>query len=291
MSDTGNRSVGRTLTILEVLGATARPLTLTEVARAAELDVSTAYRLLRVLCRRAFVHRTEATRCYSLSLNSFRLGASDVVVQSVGRVAQIHLLRLASDVGETVRLAVLEGSDVRFCAEAGVYERPGSRMLGALMDEHASAAGKVLLAWRNSSEIEPLYRGKPLRSYTGRTIRSVASLQVELAKVRAGGYAVCHGESLLTEIRSIAGPCRDADGQVPFAVVISGPAARLPPERDAEVLPKLLATAHDLSEALGLMRTEVAVRPAARRRTAPGQKEEGPRQQSQSTLPPPRPLS
>lgn len=125
-----SRSVLRTLAILEVLGRAERPLTLTEIARATEIDASTAYRALRVLCHRAFVHRAETTRQYSLGFAALRLGAQGVFAQRVGRMAQIHLLRLASDIGETARLAVLEGSDVRFCAEAGVYERPGSRMLG-----------------------------------------------------------------------------------------------------------------------------------------------------------------
>ncbi len=247
-----SRSVLRILAILELLGRAERPLSLTEIARATEIDPSTAYRMLRVLCSHAFVHRTQTTRQYSLGFGAFRLGAHNVFVQSIGRHAQIHLLRLASDIGETARLAVLEGSDVRFCAEAGVYERPGSRMLGALMDAHASAAGKVLLAWRSTREVEQLYLGKPLRTYTGRTIRSIAALHAELAKVRARGVAVSEGEALLPGIRSIAAPCRDETGQVPMAVVISGPVTRLPPARDAEIIPKLVAIARDIAEALGL---------------------------------------
>ena len=39
-----NRSVGRVLSILELLGTTNKALTLTEIARSDDLDASTTYR-------------------------------------------------------------------------------------------------------------------------------------------------------------------------------------------------------------------------------------------------------
>lgn len=250
-----NRSVGRTLTVLELLGNASKALTLTEIARATDLDASTCYRILRVLCERGFVHKADATRRYVLSLNAFRLGSPDRIVQGVSNKARLCLQRLAKELNQTVRMAALEGAEARFCAEAGV-SRPLQPMLGAVVDAHASAAGKVLLAWRSRSDIELLYRARNMYAYSDRTVRNVPALLAELAKVRAHGWALCDGEGRLNGDRSLAAPCFDANGRVWFSIAIASTKSRMPPDCDKLFLPKLLATTREVSEALGLLGAE-----------------------------------
>jgi DNA-binding IclR family transcriptional regulator len=244
-------AVTRTLAILELLGNSPEQLTLTEIANSLEIDKSTAHRLLRVLCERNFVSRFATTRRYAMRFSPSQLGASAVVVRSVERLVRPLLLRVSSDIGETVRLAALEGSDVRYWAEVGAL-RPGSNMLGAVIDAHASATGKVLLASRSLDEVEKLYRGRALRSYTSRTIRSYAALLAELKRVRQQGWAVNDGELSRPDIRSLAVPCMSAGGEVPFAIGVSGPGSRLTAQRDAEIVPKLRLAATQVVDALGL---------------------------------------
>lgn len=246
-----NRSVGRVLSILELLGNTSKALTLTEIARGVQLDASTAYRALRALCERGFVYRIEPTRRYVLSYNAFRLGSPDRVVQGISNRARMIMVRLAKEVNETIRLAVLEGAEARFCAEAGVT-RPGLRMLGAMVDAHASAAGKALIAWRPRADIELLYRGRSMHVYSERTIRNVPMLLGELAEVRARGFAISEGEGLRPDDRGLATPCFDSNGHVRFSLAIASTRKRLPPARDKSCLPKLFAAAREMSDALGL---------------------------------------
>jgi DNA-binding IclR family transcriptional regulator len=250
-----NRSAGRVLSILELLGSTHKALTLTEIARDIGLDASTAYRALRALCERGFVYRIEATRRYVLSYNAFRLGSPDRIVQGIGSRARMILVRLAKDVNETIRLATLEGAEARFCAEANVA-RPGLRMLGAMVDAHASAAGKALLAWRSQASIELLYRGRSMHPYSDRTIRSVPMLMTELTGVRERGWAVSEGEGLRTGDRGLAVPCFDSHGNVRFSIAIASTKKRLTPARDEECVAKLRAAAREMSDALGLLGPE-----------------------------------
>jgi DNA-binding IclR family transcriptional regulator len=257
-----NRSVGRVLSILELLGNTTKALTLTEIARSVSLDASTAYRALRALCERGFVYRIEATRRYVLSYNAFRLGSPDRVVQGINNRARMIMLRLAKEVNETVRLAVLEGAEARFCAESGVA-RPGLRMLGAMVDAHASAAGKALIAWRSRADIELLYRGRSMHAYSERTIRSVPMLVAELAEVRARGWAVSEGEGLRPDDRGLAVPCFDSNGHVRFSLAIASTRKRLPPSRDKASLSRLTLAAREMSDALGLLGSDWAPIPVA----------------------------
>jgi DNA-binding IclR family transcriptional regulator len=166
-------------------------------------------------------------------------------------------VRLAKEVNETIRLAVLEGAEARFCAEAGVA-RPGLRMLGAMVDAHASAAGKILIAWRPRCDIELLYRGRSMHAYSERTIRSVPMLLAELAEVRTRGFAVSEGEGLRPDDRGIAAPCFDSNGHVRFSLAIASTRKRLPPSRDKACLAKLMAATREMSDALGLSGTDWA---------------------------------
>ncbi len=247
-----NRSVGRVLSVLDLLGNSPKPLTLTEIARHVDLDASTAYRGLRTLCERGFVYRIEPTRRYVLSYNAFRLGSPDRVVQGITGRARMIMARLSKELNETVRLAVLEGTEARFCAEVGLL-RPGLRMLGAMADAHTSAAGKALIAWHSRAQIELLYRGRAMHVYSQRTIGTVPKLLAELAQIRARGYAVGDGEGLRPNDRGLAAPCFDSNGCVRVSLVIASTRKRLPPSRDKSCLPSLLAAAREMSGALGLL--------------------------------------
>ncbi len=232
-----NRSVGRVLSILELLGNTTKALTLTEIARGVKLDASTAYRALRALCERGFVYRIEATRRYVLSYNAFRLG-------SPGPRGPGHQQPRAHDhgaagkeVSETIRLAVLEGAEARFCAEASVT-RPGLRMLGAMVDAHASAAGKALIAWRSRAEIELLYRGRSMHVYSDRTIRSVPMLLTELA---GGAHRAALRSARARACARRSRTCRALLRQQRPCAILAGDRPtrkRLPPSRDKACLRK-----------------------------------------------------
>src|SRR6185503_18585445 len=98
--------------------------------------------------------------------------------------------RLAEDTGETVNLAILDGSEAVNVAQVegrhfvGVGSWTGRRT--AL---HCTANGKVLLAFGAC----PL-PGDPYEQFTARTITSVEALRADLATVRARGWASAVGE-------------------------------------------------------------------------------------------------
>src|SRR5437016_298200 len=59
---------------------------------------------------------------------------------------------------------------------------------------HCTAAGKVLLAWLRTAEIQALMIEAPPVRYTARTITEIDALMSELEKVRAQGVAFSRGE-------------------------------------------------------------------------------------------------
>jgi WD40 repeat protein len=66
----------------------------------------------------------------------------------------------------------------------------------------------------------------PLRVYTRTTVRSVTRLALVCAQVRVDGFALDEGE-YLDEVRCVAAPIRDPQGETVASVGISSPLTRL----------------------------------------------------------------
>jgi IclR family acetate operon transcriptional repressor len=132
-----------------------------------------------------------------------------------------------------------------------------------MVDAHASAAGKALIAWRSRADIELLYRGRSMHAYSERTIRNVPMLVAELAEVRARGWAVSEGEGLRPDDRGIAVPCFDSNGHVRFSLAVASTRKRLPASRDKACLSRLSVAAREMSDALGLLGSDWTPLPVA----------------------------
>jgi IclR family acetate operon transcriptional repressor len=91
---------------------------------------------------------------------------------------------------------------------------------------HCTAHGKALLADCDLPALRELLGRAPLRAYTSTTVRSVTRLAFVCAQVRVEGYALDEGE-YLEEVRCVAAPIRDPQGEIVASVGISSPLTRL----------------------------------------------------------------
>jgi DNA-binding IclR family transcriptional regulator len=132
---------------------------------------------------------------------------------------------LAARSGEAVRLGtLLEG---KVLVVHHVF-RPDDTLqtldVGALLPLHASALGKVLLAY--DANAAAALSQNLLEPYTRRTITSAMALARALAEVRDNGWAAEVGEMTVGEA-SVAWPIRGHGGLVVGAIGISGAVERI----------------------------------------------------------------
>ena len=157
---------------------------------------------------------------------------------------------LAADLGETVNIAILDGDRVVNISQVrGAGAITSYNWVGQGTPLHATSSGKVLLAHLEGARQAELV-GRELDRFTPHTHADPAVLEEELRSVLELGYAVTYGE-LELGLNAVAVPVHDEDGRVIAALSASGPAYRLSPERIAEVLSQLVATAADLSRRMG----------------------------------------
>ena len=163
-----------------------RVLTLSELARAAQLPKSTVHRLLARLIELDAVEHHGAG--YKLSLGLMQLGATTPAA-SMRDLALPYLAGLHRWTGETVHFGVLRQFDVVYLEKLARSNSPVvlSRV-GGRLPANCTAIGKALLAWEDLDDLAA-FLPSPMPKLTPASVSNVDNLIAELHEVKGHGLA------------------------------------------------------------------------------------------------------
>lgn len=251
-STNGNvKSLVRALSLLNVLAQMARECSLGEIAEAAKLPPSTVHRLLQTLQQAGYVVQNQAGGHYTLGDTLILLGRKAEQQRDVRQIARAKLEQLSQDTGETVNLttvvenAIVQLDHVDSPSMLKVTWDPGQRF-----PIHASASGKVFLAFLPEAEREQILKSIDLCAFTKRTIVDVKKSRAELGGIRTRGYALDDAERE-EGVRCVAAPIFNAQGSIVAAVSVSGPSLRVSLANLEILANKVMKTAKAISATLG----------------------------------------
>ncbi len=256
------QSVDRALTILELLGSDAE-LGVTEIAGMLAVHKSTASRLLATLESHGLVEQYPDRGRYRLGVGLLRLAGATRARLDVVRESREVTQSLAGQVGETVNVVILSGTETLYLDQVtGASSIQIHNWVGHRNPLHATANGRVLLAHVPLERRESLLAaisdpGGHLPLLTDHSIATVPALLKELDVVRARGYAVAVDE-LELGLTAVAAPIRGVDGDVIASLSISGPSFRLGPD-------ELPATVTAVRNAADTITTRMGGAPLGRR--------------------------
>ena len=240
----------KALRVLEVVAAEFRPMSLAEVARAAQLDKSATHRMLGTLVHAGYVRQDAETRRYSLGYRVVTLSRNLLAENEVVRLARETLERFAAETGEGVHLAVLDGSETVL-----VQRVKGSQLVavdfqvGDRSELHCTSIGKALLAFQEGDFIDSVIDGG-LVPRTANTIVDGSRLQRELQQIRHVGYAIDDRE-MYDNMRCIAAPVFERDAPVRMGISCSGPDGRFSLDYLDQLRDPLLVASRELTARLG----------------------------------------
>jgi DNA-binding IclR family transcriptional regulator len=213
------RSVAaKIMAILETFADSDSRLRLTEICRGSGLPLATGHRLVGELARACFLERLPDGR-YRVGTRLWRIGAQPSAVSGLRELALPHMADLYEATHENVQLAVL--CDARaLCVERlrGARSVPIVTRIGAELPLHATAMGKVLLAFAAAHECDEVIAAG-LTAHTANTVTDPGLLRASLADVRRTGFAVTKEEMTLGTL-SVAAPVRDAGDRVVAALSV-----------------------------------------------------------------------
>ena len=207
------RSVGKALGVLESFTAEEPELRLAEVARKADLDNATAFRMLSTLEFLGYVTRIPDSRRFQLTFKCLDLGFNSIARTELRDRIRPVLKSLVGKVNEAASIGVLEGPDVVYIerVQIGIGNLGVERHIGQRIPAFCSAIGRAIMAFLPQREQDGIFDTSDLRKYTPKTISDQKLLEKALAKIRSTGFAFCDQE-LIQGVRAIAAPIFDPDG-------------------------------------------------------------------------------
>ena len=244
------KSLRKSIRVMGCFSLEEPRLALSEIARRAELPLSTAHRILATLREAGLVEQEGERDLYRLGPKLFELGSMVLANMEVHREALPFIEELSRESGETVHLGVFDGSRVVSIEKMDSSHGLASNItVGKGAPAYCTAVGKALLAFQPDPVVEHVCQQGLVR-YTPRTITDSARLRKELEKVRSSGYAVDDGEHQ-PGLRCVAAPIRNYSGNAIASLSISGPAIRISKEAIPTLAQRVREVAGKLSTRLG----------------------------------------
>lgn len=154
-------ALDRGLTLLEALGDSTEPLTITELAHRTAIQIPNVYRIVWTLERRGYVNVVPGSKRYHLTRQILRLGASSTSARKLVEIAQPHVEGLSQRVAGTCQFAIRDRLELVFLLGFSSDMLPLRPLpIGGRLPLHATIIGAVLLSAESDDDIRTLYRNE-----------------------------------------------------------------------------------------------------------------------------------
>ena len=194
-SQPGASVASRALALMAAFDGAHRRLTLSEIARRAEIPVATAHRLVAELEDWGALAR-QSSGHYVVGRRIWDLGLLAPVQTGLRDMASPFLHDLYAATRATVHLAVRDDAAVLYVDRlAGHASVPVVSKVGSRLPLHATGVGKVLLAYAPADVQRHTLRN--LDRVTAHTIVHAGVLSSQLVRARRDGYATTVEEMTL----------------------------------------------------------------------------------------------
>ena len=247
-------AVDRAVVLLRLLQDGSGGHGVSDLSRKAGLHKSTVHDILHTLCHHRLVEQDPVTKRFRLAAGLLEFSAHVRERLDLRRAARAHLAELGRATGETVFLGTFDGDHVMIVdKEESAHDLKITSPVGRRIPYCAGAFGKVFLAALPAPERERLFKRRPLRPFTAKTVTDAGTYVRDLARVRRDGFAL-DDEEYLDGVRAAAAPIVDGEGRVVGALSAVGLKARLKTSAFRALGPQVAAAARAVSERLGATR-------------------------------------
>ena len=222
-----NQSIERSLRLLSVLGASQRPMNVTEISRALGVSRSTAYSIIRSMLSMGFLEKYADDKSYFMGYQVFVLGSIYRVTKSYAIQCDEYMIEFLRHTPQKItRLELWTMQPDHRILKFLVKTAAGSRALlndnNRAFPAYSSAPGKILLSALPEPELRAALRIIDYRPFTNHTITSEDLLLRELATIRTRGYSIDIEEFINFNVNAAA-LVRNQNGNVVGAINIAVP--------------------------------------------------------------------
>lgn len=218
-------SVRRALKVLEIVAAAGDGIPAKAIARRAGFTLSATYHVLRTLVYDGYLVRLPNSRGYGLGYKVS--GLHQALQRELTGTTPVHAALTAAHIAAGTPIYFASFRDDAHLVIADVVDSPEAPRatpldVGFHEAAHASAYGKVLLAYMPEADRREYLASFGLPKLTDHTIGRADDLDRELHAVRATGIGT-EVQQFQYELACVAAPVRSATGAVVAAVAASAP--------------------------------------------------------------------
>lgn len=230
----------------------SRGVSLKELSRELGFNKSTTHRILDTLQQHGFARQDPENKKYKPGFRIVELGEQVLENIDLRKEAHEELRKLSDRINEVVHLGSFEGGKIVYLDKFDPPERAFQlySSIGRRVPVHCTGLGKAILAYLPKERAKKILEEEELQKHTAQTITSPAKLGEELEEIRETGYAFDNKEHE-EEVRCIAVPIRNHNGEVKAAISVTAPSYRVDLQELQDYAPKVQETARKISEKLG----------------------------------------
>lgn len=186
-------------------------------------------------------------KLFWLTPRVLRLGQSYLESARLPRIVQPFLQRVTAGTQESAYVSVMDGDEIVYIARNGSNRVMNTGyVLGARVQAQVTAAGLLMLSLREQAWIDHWLATHELKAYTSFTISSKERMRIEMARVRAQGWALSE-QQLDLYFRGVAVPLRDRHGEVAGALSVTMPMGH---ESSEDAVARVLSVLSETAQAM-----------------------------------------
>jgi len=251
--------------LLRALVHHGRPMTLTDLARDAEMAPAKAHPYMVSFGRLGLIDQDPVSGRYQLGPLSVQLGLIGLQQNNPVQIASTLIDNLALQTGQTIAIAVWgdRGATIVRIAESPAAVHVVMRH-GTVFSLSGTASGRLFGAYRNAVEVKALLEQERARlrqqTRTGRppaagmpvaaTLPTWPEFKSALDEVRRYGLSRSEGEVVLG-VNALSAPVFDHSGHIVLAITAIGAAGVFDSSWDGPLATAVRACAHQVSQRLG----------------------------------------
>ena len=251
-----DRSVVKTLQkgleILDVVADAHRPLSVSEIAEAYDMDIGTVHRFLNTFVQKRYLAQDPHTKQYVLGAKVLGLSRMFYQQHRIYDLSRSELIELSGVCEETVMLSVISAIPTAIVVDhiKGSDAAAVALDIGMQLPLYCTAAGKAMLAMHEREVQERILDRIDWQRHAQHTVLKKKAVLAELARVAEQGYAEEHNE-FSDGINAIAAPILNLHRQPVAALSVVYPSFRFQEAKMRKDLRHVLSLARSISHKLG----------------------------------------
>jgi len=247
-SDTPNSTLLRGLAIMNAVANSPRPLSIADLVTELGLAKPTVHRIASQLVEENYLQRNPSDKRFVLGHKLKEFSMSVLSNASIGSPRRAILEALSNEIGETCNCTMLDGNQtVYFDRVECNWPIKINLQAGSRLPLHATASGKLFLAYMRKTNRENILKAAPLTACTEHTITSANELKDQLKTIKKQAIAF-DNEEFIDGMIAIAVPIFDSNNRVCFTVAVHAPTTRQSMESLSEYIPSLHQAADALAD-------------------------------------------